>query len=122
MIRNRGYNRTVEGVYAIRVAARILEMHPQTLRKYERIGLVMPSRTVGMLRLYSEEDIARLRLIKYLVWNIGLNLAGVQLVLELFNQLLSMKEGVDSLEGETLKAFLETKLEMMFELLHAKRW
>ncbi len=109
-------------MYAIRVAARILEMHPQTLRKYERIGLVMPSRTVGMLRLYSEEDIARLRLIKYLVWNIGLNLAGVQLVLELFNQLLSMKTGIDSLEGKTLKAFLEAKLEMMFELLHAKRW
>ena len=61
LIRNRGYNKTVEGVYAIRVAARILEMHPQTLRKYERIGLVMPSRTVGMLRLYSEEDIARFR-------------------------------------------------------------
>lgn len=109
-------------MYAIRVAARILEMHPQTLRKYERIGLVMPSRTVGMLRLYSEEDIARLRLIKYLVWNIGLNLAGVQLVLELFNQLLSMKTGIDSLEGKTLKVFLEAKLEMMFELLHAKRW
>ena len=47
------------GVYIISVAARILEMHPQTLRKYERIGLVVPTRTMGMLRLYSEVDIAR---------------------------------------------------------------
>ena len=50
----------MDGVYIISVAARILEMHPQTLRKYERAGLVKPSRTVGMLRLYSEVDIARL--------------------------------------------------------------
>ena len=46
-----------DGLYVISVAARLLEMHPQTLRKYERVGLVSPSRTVGMLRLYSEEDI-----------------------------------------------------------------
>ena len=56
-----------EGIYVISVAARLLQMHPQTLRKYERAGLVRPSRTVGMLRLYSEEDIVRLRLIKHLV-------------------------------------------------------
>ena len=48
----------VSGVYVISVAARMLGMHPQTLRKYERLGFIMPSRTVGMLRLYSEEDIA----------------------------------------------------------------
>ena len=77
-----------EGVYIISVAARILEMHPQTLRKYERIGLVRPSRTVGMLRLYSEEDVARLKLIKHLVGELGLNLAGVQLALGIFNRLL----------------------------------
>ena len=122
MMRNRSQPEDIVGVYAIRVAARILEMHPQTLRKYERIGLVMPSRTVGMIRLYSEEDIARLRLIKHLVWNIGLNLAGVQLALALFNQLLNMRTGVNSLEGESLKAFLEESLEEIFELLHAKRW
>ena len=49
----------VEGVYVISVAARILEMHPQTLRKYERLGLINPARTVGMLRLYSQDDIRR---------------------------------------------------------------
>ena len=78
----------VEGLYIISVAARILEMHPQTLRKYERVGLVTPSRTGGSLRLYSEEDIARLKLIKHLVGDLGLNLAGVQIVIEVFNHLL----------------------------------
>ena len=57
----------IEGVYVISVASKMLSMHPQTLRKYERVGLVRPSRTDGMLRLYSQDDIARLKLIKYLV-------------------------------------------------------
>ena len=72
-----------EPVFIISVAARLLEMHPQTLRKYEREGLVAPSRTTGNLRLYSDEDLERLRQVKYLVGERGLNLAGVQLALEL---------------------------------------
>ena len=100
-----------QGVYIISVAARILQMHPQTLRKYERIGLLNPSRTGGMLRLYSEEDLARLRLIKHLVGDLGLNLAGVQLVLGLFNRLLKIRLGVDRLEGDALKAFLEKQVD-----------
>jgi MerR family transcriptional regulator/heat shock protein HspR len=72
-----------EPVFIISVAARLLEMHPQTLRKYEREGLVAPSRTAGNLRLYSDEDLERLRQVKYLVGERGLNLAGVQLALEL---------------------------------------
>ena len=99
------------------VAARILEMHPQTLRKYERIGLLTPSRTVGMLRLYSEEDIARLRLIKHLVGELGLNLAGVHLALGIFNQLLDMRSRLHLLEGQLLKSSLEDKVDEMFELL-----
>lgn len=71
------------GLYIISVAARLLEMHPQTLRKYERAGFLTPDRTGGMLRLYSEEDIARLQLIKHLVDDLGLNLSGVQLALQL---------------------------------------
>ncbi len=70
------------GVYIISVAARLLEMHPQTLRKYERAGFLTPDRTGGMLRLYSEEDISRLQLIKHLVDDLGLNLSGVQLALQ----------------------------------------
>ncbi len=106
-----------EGVYIISVAARILEMHPQTLRKYERIGLVRPSRTVGMLRLYSEEDVARLRLIKHLVGNLGLNLAGVQLAVQIFNQMIHMKNMLQNLEGDNLKASLDQDVNDVLELL-----
>ena len=62
-------------------------MHPQTLRKYERVGLVRPSRTVGMLRLYSEEDITKLRVIKRLVDELRLNLAGVEMAMAVFERL-----------------------------------
>jgi MerR family transcriptional regulator/heat shock protein HspR len=62
----------------ISVAARLVDMHPQTLRKYERLGLVRPARTLGSMRLYSAEQIERLRFIKRLVEDEGVNLAGVQ--------------------------------------------
>jgi MerR family transcriptional regulator/heat shock protein HspR len=80
-----------EPVYVIGVVARLLHMHPQTLRKYERAGLVQPSRTEGMLRLYSDEDLRRLRLIKRLVDDLGLNLAGVELVLRLYERLMALR-------------------------------
>ena len=111
----------VQGVYIISVAARVLQMHPQTLRKYERIGLVSPSRTHGMLRLYSEEDIARLRLIKHLVDELGLNLAGVELALKLFNRLITMRAQAQRLEGEELKRFLDGSVDEMLGLLQGKR-
>ena len=120
MQRRRIVQEEYEGVYIISVAARILEMHPQTLRKYERVGLVMPSRTVGMLRLYSEEDVARLRLIKHLVGNLGLNLAGVQMALGLFNKLVQMKSQLSTLKGEALKQSLDGSIDDMLELLHSK--
>lgn len=81
-----------EPVFVISVAARLLEMHPQTLRKYEREGLIAPSRTTGNLRLYSDRDIERLRQVKYLVEERGLNLAGVQLALELTRRLRDGRE------------------------------
>ena len=80
-----------QGVYVISVASRILAMHPQTLRKYERIGLVRPSRSGGMLRLYSVEDIARLRMIKHLVEERGMNLAGVEMALDVVARLLDLR-------------------------------
>jgi MerR family transcriptional regulator, heat shock protein HspR len=70
-------------VYFISVAAQMLGMHPQTLRKYERLGLVQPTRTIGDMRLYSREELERLRLIKYLVDELGINLAGVQRLLSI---------------------------------------
>lgn len=65
-------------VYFISVAAEMLGMHPQTLRKYERLGLVQPTRTIGSMRLYSSDELERLRAIKRLVDELGINLAGVQ--------------------------------------------
>src|SRR5919107_1007570 len=71
------------GVFFISMAAQMLGMHPQTLRKYERLGLVQPSRTMGSMRVYSREELERLRLIKYLVDELGINLAGVQRLLSI---------------------------------------
>lgn len=70
-----------EDFLLISVAARHLGMHPQTLRKYERLGLVRPTRTLGSMRVYSREELARLRIIKHLVDEAGINLAGVQRLL-----------------------------------------
>jgi MerR family transcriptional regulator, heat shock protein HspR len=67
----------------ISVAARMLGMHPQTLRKYERLGLVQPTRTIGSMRLYSHDEIERIKLIKRLVDEAGINLAGVQRLLSI---------------------------------------
>ncbi len=68
-------------LYFISMAARLLHMHPQTLRKYERLGLVRPTRTIGSMRVYSHDELERLRLIKHLVDEGGINLAGVQRLL-----------------------------------------
>jgi MerR family transcriptional regulator/heat shock protein HspR len=62
-------------LYFISMAARLLDMHPQTLRKYERLGLVQPTRTVGSMRVYNRDELERLRLIKHLVEDAGVNLA-----------------------------------------------
>lgn len=75
-------------LYFISTAARLLHMHPQTLRKYERLGLVQPPRTLGSMRVYTRQEIERLRLIKHLVDEAGINLAGVQ-------RLLSVAEVVE---------------------------
>jgi MerR family transcriptional regulator/heat shock protein HspR len=72
-----------QDLFLISMAARMLEMHPQTLRKYERLGLIHPSRTLGSMRLYSRDEIERLRLIKQLVDEAGINLAGVQRLLSI---------------------------------------
>ncbi len=72
-----------QDLYFISVAARMLGMHPQTLRKYERLGLIQPSRTIGSMRLYSREELERLRVIKRLVDDGGINLAGVQRLLSI---------------------------------------
>lgn len=81
------------GVYIMQVAATLTGMHPQTLRKYERAGFLTPARHYTT-RLYSDEDIDRLKTIKHLVDDTGLNLAGVQLALNLRDGLLEMKDEI----------------------------
>ena len=106
------------GVYIISVAAGLLEMHPQTLRKYERAGLVTPFRTIGMLRLYSEGDLARLRLIKHLVDDLGMNLAGVEFALDLLERMRAIRGHLSVLEaGRKLRNAVAYEFEKMLELL-----
>jgi MerR family transcriptional regulator, heat shock protein HspR len=80
-----------EPLYVISVASRLLSLHPQTLRKYEREGFVEPSRTPGNLRLYSAEDIDRLRQVKALVEDQGVNLAGVQMALRMTQEVRKLQ-------------------------------
>ena len=110
----------MEGVYIISVAARILEMHPQTLRKYERLGLINPGRTIGMLRLYSRDDIRKVRLIQHLVNDLGMNLAGVEHTLGMVDSLLRMKQrlaGYAQSQPETahMKEAVEQELARVFQ-------
>jgi MerR family transcriptional regulator/heat shock protein HspR len=90
--------------YMISVAAELVGMHPQTLRIYEQKGLVRPRRTAGNTRLYSDADVERLRLIQRLTTEIGLNLAGVEQVLHLEDELLRMRRRLDRMEREMREA------------------
>ena len=82
-----------EPVYLISVVAKLMNIHPQTLRLYEREGLLKPSRTEGKMRLYSRRDIDKLKLILTLARDMGVNLAGIDIILQL-------KEEIQKLEGE----------------------
>ena len=86
--------------YMISVAADLVGMHPQTLRIYESKGLVRPKRTSGNTRLYSERDLERLRLIQRLTTELGLNLAGVELVLRLEDELKKAHARIERLERQ----------------------
>jgi len=89
-----------QGLYIISVAARLAEVHPQTLRLYERKGLLRPERTPKNRRRYSDEDIERLRRIQDLTQNEGLNLSGVRKVLEMEVEIRSLLERVSTMEKE----------------------
>lgn len=85
-----------EPVYVISVAAKLCDMHPQTLRSYERLGLVQPHRSDSRNRLYSERDIERLRQIQRLTRELGVNLAGVEVILELLDRLETMRSEMEN--------------------------
>ncbi len=86
--------------YMISIAAELVGMHPQTLRIYEAKGLVRPGRTPGGTRLYSDKDLERLRTIQRLTTELGLNLAGVQRVLALEDEMAKLRERVERLERQ----------------------
>jgi MerR family transcriptional regulator/heat shock protein HspR len=94
--------------YMISVAAELAGMHPQTLRAYEAKGLVRPARTPGGTRLYSERDVERLRLIQSLTTKLGLNLAGVEHVLRLEDELQRLRARMARLEDELRAEIQET--------------
>jgi MerR family transcriptional regulator, heat shock protein HspR len=105
--------------YFISVAARMLDMHPQTLRKYERLGLVRPSRTIGSMRLYSRDELERLRLIKRLVEGAGINLAGVQRLLSIAEALQRIRPLVadDTLHRQDSRRKLVQEIERLTEMI-----
>ncbi|MFQ5934361.1 MAG: MerR family transcriptional regulator [Dehalococcoidia bacterium] len=105
------------GVYVIRIAAMRSGMHPQTLRKYERVGFLTPYRS-RMQRLYSDQDILRLKMIKYLVDEVGLNLAGVELALNLRSKLHRMERELASLqEGNPVKRRIGKAVNEMLQMV-----
>src|SRR5579871_3775517 len=89
-------------IYMISVAADLVGMHPQTLRMYEQKGLVRPKRTPGGTRLYSEADVERLRIVQRLTTELGLNLAGVELVLRLEDELRKAHAQIEQLQRRLL--------------------
>jgi MerR family transcriptional regulator/heat shock protein HspR len=94
--------------YMISVAAELVGMHPQTLRMYEQKGLVHPQRTAGNTRLYSDVDVERLRLIQRLTTELGLNLAGVERVLHMEDELESLRKRMERMEREMRRVLDET--------------
>jgi MerR family transcriptional regulator/heat shock protein HspR len=104
-------------LYMISVAADLVGMHPQTLRIYESKGLVRPKRTAGNTRLYSERDLERLRLIQRLTTELGLNLAGVEHVLRLQDELVKMRRRFDRMEREMRTAINEVHRQYRRELV-----
>lgn len=88
-----------EPVYLISVVAKVLSIHPQTLRQYEREGLVEPSRTEGKMRLYSEKDLDRIKMILRLTRDLGVNLAGVDVILRLKQRLEEYEAVIEELRA-----------------------
>ncbi len=94
------YGDNDEPVYVISIAARIVGMHAQTLRQYERVGLVAPKRTTGRFRMYSRADIARLRQVQRLMNDLGVNLAGVEVILRMNEKMQVMEREMEELRRE----------------------
>lgn len=92
-----------EPVYLISVVAKLLNIHPQTLRQYEREELIVPSRTEGRMRLYSQRDIDKIKMILRLTRDLGVNLAGVDIILRLKDKIEDLEQKVDNTVSELAK-------------------
>ena len=101
-----------EPCFVISVAARLLGVHQQTLRYYERMGLIEPSRSRGNLRLYSERDVERIRQIKRLLDDLGVNLAGVEVILNMSERITVLEQQMDTMrtEADMLRRRLRTQV------------
>lgn len=89
-----------EPMYLISVVAKILSIHPQTLRQYEREGLIEPGRTEGKMRLYSERDVDRIKMILRLTKDLGVNLAGVDVIFRLQEKIEESERMIDELKNQ----------------------
>ncbi|HEY2142205.1 MAG TPA: helix-turn-helix transcriptional regulator [Solirubrobacteraceae bacterium] len=103
---------TDRGVFMISVAAELANMHPQTLRMYEARGLIEPKRSPKGTRLYSQEDVEKLRRIQEMTADLGLNLAGVERVLDLETEIESMHARIEDLEVQALRAQVQLAEEL----------
>jgi len=111
-----------ESRYVISVAARMIGIEAHTLRYYERLGLVQPERSSGNIRLYSEEDIDRLRYIKALMSDCGVNLAGVEVVLMLMQRMKDMQRQLEEMEKK-VKMIGGTEIEdMIVDIIEDAEW
>ena len=100
MREDQGPHGVEEPCYVISVAARMVGMHAQSLRHYERVGLVIPSRSRGRVRLYSPADVARLRHIQRLIQDLGVNLAGAEVIMRLNEHIRRMEHEMADLRRE----------------------
>ena len=107
--------------FLISMAAELLDMHPQTLRKYERLGLVQPRRSLGSMRVYTRDELERIRLIKAFVDQQGINLAGVHRLLSIADVARRLRPLVDEQrhrpDAADIQHRLRTELDRLFELL-----
>jgi len=111
-----------ESRYVISVAARMVGIEAHTLRYYERLGLVQPERSSGNIRLYSEDDIDRLRYVKALMNDCGVNLAGVEVAMRLMQRMKDMQRQMEEMEREIKKIALAEMEEVMEDIIEDVEW
>lgn len=103
-----------QGLYTISVVSSLVGMHPQTLRLYERLGFIKPSRSKGKIRLYSDEDIEKIKQIQILTQEKGVNLAGVEIIFDMFNQMENISKRIEE-KLEEMREEMEEKIKKILE-------